>query len=40
MTRVGQPSDTAKDKKYVRKLKEGNPKEWIDMLRVLEEIWI
>jgi hypothetical protein len=38
-TRVGQPSDATKYKKYVRKLEEGNPQEWIDMLRDLEEIW-
>jgi hypothetical protein len=38
-TRVGQPSDATKYKKYVRKFKEGNPQEWIDMLRDLEEIW-
>jgi hypothetical protein len=38
-TKVGQPSDATKYKKYVRKLEEGNPQEWIDMLRDLEEIW-
>jgi hypothetical protein len=38
-TRVGQPSDTTKYKKYIRKFKEGNPQEWIEMLRDLEEIW-
>jgi hypothetical protein len=38
-TRVGRPSDVTKYKKYVRKLEEGNPQEWIDMLRDLEEIW-
>jgi hypothetical protein len=38
-TRVGQPSDATKYKKYVRKFQEGNPQEWIDMLRDLEEIW-
>jgi hypothetical protein len=38
-TRVGQPSDATKYKKYVRKFEEGNPQEWIDMLRDLEEIW-
>jgi hypothetical protein len=38
-TRVGQPSDSTKYKKYVRKFEEGNPQEWIDMLRDLEEIW-
>ena len=38
-TRVGQPSDATKYKKYVRKFEEGNSQEWIDMLRDLEEIW-
>jgi hypothetical protein len=38
-TRVGQPSDATKYKKYIRKFEEGNPQEWIDMLRDLEEIW-
>jgi hypothetical protein len=38
-TRVGQPSDATKYKKYLRKFKEGKPQEWIDMLRDLEEIW-
>jgi hypothetical protein len=38
-TRVGQPSDATKYKKYVRKFEEGNPQEWIDMLRDLEQIW-
>jgi hypothetical protein len=27
------------EKKYVKKFEEGNPQEWIDMLRDLEEIW-
>jgi hypothetical protein len=38
-TRVGQPSDATKYKKYIRKFEEGNPQESIDMLRDLEEIW-
>jgi hypothetical protein len=38
-TWVGQHSDATKYKKYVRKFEEGNPQEWIDMLRDLEEIW-
>jgi hypothetical protein len=38
-TRVEQPSDATKYKKYVRKFKERNPHEWIDMMRDLEEIW-
>ena len=38
-TRVGQPSDATKYKKYVRKFEEGSPQEWIDMLKDLEEIW-
>jgi hypothetical protein len=38
-TRVGHPSDATEYKKYVRKFEEGNPQEWIDMLRDLEEIW-
>jgi hypothetical protein len=35
-TRVRQPSDATKYKNYTRKFKEGNPQEWIDMLRGLE----
>jgi hypothetical protein len=38
-TRVGQPSDATKYKKFVRKFKEGNPQEWINMLKDLDEIW-
>jgi len=38
-TRVGQPSDASKYKKYVRKFEEGSPQEWIDLLKDLEEIW-
>ena len=38
-TRVGQPSESTKYKKYVRKFEEGSPQEWIDMLKDLEEIW-
>jgi hypothetical protein len=38
-TRVGQPPDSTKYKKCVRKFEEGSPQEWIDMLRDLEEIW-
>jgi hypothetical protein len=38
-TRVGQPSDSTKNKKYVRKFEEGSAQEWIDMLKDLEEIW-
>ena len=38
-TRVGQPSDATKYKKFVRKFEEGSPQEWIDMLKDLEEIW-
>jgi hypothetical protein len=38
-TRVAQPSNATKYKKYVRKFEEGNPQEWMDMLRDLEEIW-
>ena len=38
-TRVGQPSDATRYKKYVRKFEEGSPQEWIDMLKDLEEIW-
>ena len=37
-TRVGQPLDATKFKKYVKKFEEGNPQEWINMLRDLEEI--
>ena len=38
-TRVGQPSDATKYKKFVRKFEEGSPQEWIDMLKDLDEIW-
>ena len=38
-TRVGQPADSTKYKKYVRKFKEGTPQEWIDLLKDLDEIW-
>ena len=38
-TRVGQPSDATKYKKYVCKFEEGSPQEWINMLKDLEEIW-
>jgi hypothetical protein len=38
-TRIGQPSDATKYKKYVRKFEEVNPQKWIDMLRDLKEIW-
>jgi hypothetical protein len=38
-TRDGQPSDATKYKKYFRNFKEGNPQDWIDMMRDLEEIW-
>jgi hypothetical protein len=27
------------EKKYVKKFEEGNPQEWIDMLKDLKEIW-
>ena len=37
-TRVGQPLDATRYKKYVRKFEEGSPQEWIDMLKDLEEI--
>jgi len=36
---VGQPADSTKYKKYVRKFEEGTPQQWIDLLRDLEEIW-
>jgi hypothetical protein len=38
-TRVEQPSDSTKYKKYVRKFKEGSAQEWINMLKDLEKIW-
>ena len=38
-TRVGQPADSTKYKKYVRKFEEGTPQQWIDLQRDLEEIW-
>jgi hypothetical protein len=31
-TRVGQPSDATKYKKYIKKFEEGNLKEWIDTI--------
>jgi hypothetical protein len=37
-TRVGQPSDATKYKKYFRKSKEGIPHEWIDIMRESDEI--
>ena len=37
-TRVGQPADSTKYKKYVRKFDEGTPQEWIDLLKDLDEI--
>ena len=39
-TRVGQPSDATRYKKYVRKFEEVSPQEWIDRLKDLEEIWM
>jgi hypothetical protein len=39
MTRIGQPSDATKYKKFVRKFKEGSPQEWLDILKDLNEIW-
>jgi hypothetical protein len=38
-TRVGQPSDVTKYKKFVRKFKEASPQEWNDMKKDLEETW-
>jgi hypothetical protein len=38
-TRVRQPSDPTKYKKYVRKFEESNPQELIGRLTDLEEIW-
>jgi hypothetical protein len=38
-SRVGQPSDATRYKKFVRKFEVGSPQEWIDMLKDLEEIW-
>jgi hypothetical protein len=38
-TRGGNSSDAKKYKKFVRKIKEGSPQEWIEILKVLEEIW-
>ena len=38
-TRVGQPADSTKYKKYVRKFEEGTPQQWIDTLKDLDEIW-
>ena len=38
-TRVGQPADSTKYKKHVRKFEEGTPQQWIDTLKDLDEIW-
>jgi hypothetical protein len=38
-TRVGQPNDGTKYKKFVRKFEEGGPQEWIELLKDLDEIW-
>jgi hypothetical protein len=38
-TRVGQPADATRYKKYVRIFEEGSPQEWIDLLKDLDEIW-
>ena len=38
-TRVGQPADSTKYKKYVRKFEEGTPQQWIDLLKDLDKIW-
>ena len=38
-TRVGQPANSTKYKKYVRKFEEGTTQEWIDLLKDLDEIW-
>ena len=38
-TRVGQPADGTKYKKYVRKFEEGTPQQWIDLQRDMTEIW-
>ena len=37
--RVGAPNNSTKYKKFVKKFEEGNPQEWIDLLKDLEEIW-
>jgi len=38
-TRVGQPADSTKYKKYVRKFEEGSPQQWINLLKDLDKIW-
>ena len=38
-SRVGQPDNGTKYKKFVRKFEEGTPQQWIDLLRDMEEIW-
>jgi hypothetical protein len=38
-TQVGQPADSTKYKKYVRKFEAGTPQEWIDLLKDVDEIW-
>jgi hypothetical protein len=39
-TRVNQPDNGTKYKKFVRKFEEGTPQMWIDLVRDLEEIWV
>ena len=38
-TRVGQPDAQSKYKKYVRKFEEGEPQQWINLKRDINEIW-
>ena len=38
-TRVGQPDNGTKYKKFVRKFEEGTPQQWIDLIRDMAEIW-
>ena len=38
-TRVWQPDNAIKYKKFVQKFEEGTPQQWIDLLHDLNEIW-
>ena len=39
-TRVGQPNNATKCKKFVQKFEEGTQQQWVDLLRDLNEIWM
>jgi hypothetical protein len=38
-SRVGQPADSTKYKKHIRKFEEGTPQQWIDIMRDMTEVW-